>query len=46
MDNKRLQLLAAGLKCTDMCTLQCEIMVNEDDEVADNNGEEEENELD
>ena len=29
-----------------MCTLQCENMANEDDEIADNNGEEEENELD
>ena len=29
-----------------MCTLQGENMADEDDEVADNNGEEEENELD
>ena len=37
---------AAGLKCTDMCTLQYENMAKENDEVADNSGEEEENELD
>ena len=38
--------IAAGLKCTDMCTLQCENMASKDEEVANNTGEDDEDEID
>ena len=38
--------IAAGLKCTDMCTLQCQNMACEDEEAANNTGEDDEDEID
>ena len=38
--------IAAGLKCTDMCTLQCENMASEDEEAANNTGEDYEDGID
>ena len=38
--------MAAGLKCRDMCALQCENMASEDEEAANNTGEDDEDEID
>ena len=37
--------IVAGLKCTDMCTLQCENMASENEEATNNTGEDGEDEI-
>ena len=38
--------MKTGVKCTDMCALQCENMTSEDEKAADNTGEDDEDGID